>query len=210
MLPANSDRKKFRRRIIGYFIKGILLVVPTFVLIYVVYALFGFLDGLIPTKIPGLGLLILLSAITLLGFIGSNLITQPITRRANILLDKVPLVKTFYTAVSDLLGAFTGQNKSFSHPVMVKLTPDGHVQKPGFLTSDDLRVLGQGKDMVAVYMPHSYNFSGNVFIVPVSAVTPIKVNTAEFMKFIVSGGVTDLGQKPVDDHLVDGDGPKAE
>jgi len=210
MLPTNSDRKKFRRRIIGYFIKGILLVVPTFVLIYVVYALFGFLDGLIPTKIPGLGLLILLSAITLLGFIGSNLITQPITRRANILLDKVPLVKTFYTAVSDLLGAFTGQNKSFSHPVMVKLTPDGHVQKPGFLTSDDLRVLGQGKDMVAVYMPHSYNFSGNVFIVPVSAVTPIKVNTAEFMKFIVSGGVTDLGQKPVDDHLVDGDGPKAE
>lgn len=205
MPPASSDRKIIRRRVIGYFVKGILLVVPTFVLVYVVYALFGFLDGLIPTEIPGLGLLILLSAITLLGFIGSNLITQPITRRANALLDKVPLIKTFYTAVSDLLGAFTGQNKSFSHPVMVQLTPDGHVQKPGFLTADDLSVLGLGTEMVAVYMPHSYNFSGNIFIVPATAVTPIAVNTAEFMKFIVSGGVTDLGHKPVDDHLVKGD-----
>ncbi|MCA1752405.1 MAG: DUF502 domain-containing protein [Flavobacteriales bacterium] len=205
-----KNRKAFRRRFVLYFVKGLLLVVPTFVLVYVVYALFGFLDGIIPTSIPGLGLLILLGAITLLGFLGTNFITQPIARRANALLDKVPLVKTFYTAVSDLLGAFTGQNKSFSHPVMVRLTPDGHVQKPGFITSDDLSALGLGNDMVAVYMPHSYNFSGNIFIVPATAVTPIKINKAEFMKFIVSGGVTDLGKKPVDDHLVEADGHKAE
>ncbi|MFT6355271.1 MAG: putative membrane protein, partial [Cryomorphaceae bacterium] len=48
---------------------------------------------------------------------------------------------------------------------------------------------------IAVYLPHSYNFSGNIFIVPIENVTPVEVNTAEFMKFIVSGGVTDLGKK---------------
>jgi uncharacterized membrane protein len=199
MQPVTAKRKSLRRRILGYFVKGLLLVVPTFVLVYVVYVLFMFLDSIIPTKIPGLGLLILLAAITVLGFLGSNFITQPITRWANGLLDRVPIVKTFYTAVSDLLGAFTGQKKSFSHPVIVKLTADGHMQKPGFITADDLSALGLDEKMVAVYMPHSYNFSSNLFIVPASSVTPVHVNTAEFMKFIVSGGITDLGQKPVDD-----------
>ncbi len=199
MLPVPVKRKALRRRFMLYFIKGLLLVVPTFVLLYVVFALFVFLDSIIPTKIPGLGLLILLASITLLGFLGATYITQPITRRANALLDRVPIVKTFYTAVSDLLGAFTGQKKSFSHPVIVKLTPDGHVQKPGFITTDDLSALGLDEKMVAVYMPHSYNFSGNLFIVPASSVTSVNVNTAEFMKFIVSGGVTDLGKLPVDD-----------
>ncbi len=191
-----EPRKPLKRRMLGFFLKGLLLVVPTFVLVYVVYALFVFLDGLIPTKIPGLGLLILLITITALGYLGSSFISQPIIRRANAVLDRVPIVKTFYTAVSDLLGAFTGQKKSFSHPVMVKLTPDGHVQKPGFITAEDLSPLGLGSDMVAVYMPHSYNFSGNIFIVPAASVTPVQVSTAEFMKFIVSGGVTEIGLSP--------------
>lgn len=196
--PHTSRRQNIKKRIAGYFLKGLLLVVPTAVLLYVVYKLFMALDSIVPTKIPGLGLLTLLGLITLLGFLGTTFISGPIVRKANAVLDRVPVVKTFYTAVSDLLGAFTGQKKSFSHPVIVKLTPDGHVQKPGFITADDLSALGLGPEMVAVYMPHSYNFSGNIFVVPAESVTPVYVNTAEFMKFIVSGGVTDIGVKPPD------------
>jgi uncharacterized membrane protein len=48
------------------------------------------------------------------------------------------------------------------------------------------------EDLVAVYVPHSYNFSGNLFIVERKYVTPLQSDGAEIMKFIVSGGVIDL------------------
>ncbi len=189
------DQKFISKRILGYFFSGLLLVVPITVIIYVVYKLFIFFDTLIPIAIPGLGLVTLFLTITILGYLGSSFISQPIRRRANKLLDRVPLVKTIYTAISDLLSAFVGQKKSFSRPVLVKLSRSSEVEKLGFITNDDLSSLNIESRKIAVYLPHSYNFSGNLYIVPIENVTPISANTAEVMKFIVSGGVTDLGHK---------------
>jgi uncharacterized membrane protein len=45
---------------------------------------------------------------------------------------------------------------------------------------------------VSVYLPHSYNFSGNIFVVASEAVKKVDVNPTEYMKFIVSGGVTEI------------------
>lgn len=189
------DRKFITKRLLGYFFSGLLLVVPITVIIYVIYSLFVFLDDLIPFRIPGLGLITLLATITALGYLGSSFISQPIKRRANKLLDRVPLIKTIYTAINDLLSAFVGQKKSFSRPVLVKLSVSGNVEKLGFITNDDLSSLNIASGKIAVYLPHSYNFSGNLYIVPRENVTPISANTAEVMKFIVSGGVTDLAHK---------------
>ena len=55
-----------------------------------------------------------------------------------------------------------------------------------------LEELGIDGAKVAVYLPHSYNFSGNLFIVPANQVTPIDASASDVMKFIVSGGVTKL------------------
>ncbi len=189
------EKKNTYRRILNYFFSGLLLVVPITLIIYVVYGLFKFLDDIIPTAIPGLGIIILLAVITLLGFLGSSFITQPIRRRANSLLDRAPLIKTIYTAITDLLSAFVGQKKSFSRPVLVKLSRSSDIEKLGFVTNEDLSNLGIPEGKIAVYLPHSYNFSGNLYIVPKENVTPVPALTAEVMKFIVSGGVTDVGHK---------------
>ena len=189
------DRKFITKRVLGYFLSGLLLVTPITVIIYVIYSLFIFLDHLIPFRIPGLGLITLLVTITALGYLGSSFISQPIKRRANKLLDRVPLIKTIYTAINDLLSAFVGQKKSFSRPVLVKMSYSSDIEKLGFITNDDLSSLNIASGKIAVYLPHSYNFSGNLYIVPIENVTPINAQTAEVMKFIVSGGVTDLGQK---------------
>jgi len=181
--------------LLGYFLRGLLLVVPATIIIYIVYQLFVFLDRIIPMETPGLGLLVLLGAITAIGFLGSTFIAEGIIRRANKVLDRVPLVKTIYTAITDLLSAFVGQKKSFSRPVLVKLNRESEIEKPGFITNDDLKNLNIHSGKIAVYLPHSYNFSGNIFIVPRENVTPVNANTAEFMKFIVSGGVTEVGTK---------------
>lgn len=187
------DQKFIYKRFLGYFFSGLLLVVPITVILYVVYKLFKYLDSIIRIPIPGLGLLTLLVGITILGFLASSFITQPIRKRANKLLDRVPLLKTIYTAITDLLSAFVGQKKSFSRPVLVKLSRSSDIEKLGFITNDDLSKLNIPLGKIAVYLPHSYNFSGNLYIVPIENVTPISANTAEVMKFIVSGGVTDIG-----------------
>jgi uncharacterized membrane protein len=60
------------------------------------------------------------------------------------------------------------------------------------MTQNDLNVIGQ-EELVAVYFPHSYNFSGNLYLVPRKNVERLyNVNSTEVMKFIVSGGVSDL------------------
>ena len=75
---------------------------------------------------------------------------------------------------------------------MVRLHPENStLEKLGFLTEDDLSLLGE-KDKVAVYFPHSYNFSGELLIVPREFVTPVNLNPSDVMKFIVSAGITDL------------------
>ncbi|MCA1762945.1 MAG: DUF502 domain-containing protein [Flavobacteriales bacterium] len=190
------DQKSLSKRALSYFFRGLLLVAPITIIIYIIYQLFVFLDDLIPTRIPGLGILILLAGITGLGYLGSVFITQPIKNAANRMLARIPLLRTIYTAINDLLSAFVGQKKSFSRPVLVKLNRESDIEKLGFVTNTDLEQLSITSGKIAVYLPHSYNFSGNLYIVPTENITPLDAKTPDVMKFIVSGGVVNLGSTP--------------
>jgi uncharacterized membrane protein len=59
----------------------------------------------------------------------------------------------------------------------------------GFVTEKNLEEFGL-HEMVAVYFPHSYNFSGELYLVPASSVESVDLSPSEVMKFVVSGGVT--------------------
>ena len=91
-----------------------------------------------------------------------------------------------------MLSAFVGQQKRFDTPVLVKMYEKAEVQKLGFMTSKDLTEIGITHGKVAVYLPHSYAFSGNLFIVPAENITIIDAKPSQVMKFIVSGGVTKM------------------
>lgn len=182
--------QKTLRKIVNSFLQGLLLIAPISITIFVIFKLFEFIDGLLPISIPGLGLLIILGSITLIGMLGSYIIKTPFSFLFNRIMDQVPLVKMLYTAISDLLSAFVGQKKKFTEPVMVIMNRESNIRKLGFITERDLKNIGIGNEFVAVYLPHSYNFSGNMFIVPAENVIPVVANSADFMKFIVSGGVT--------------------
>lgn len=178
-----------------YFFRGLLYTVPIAITVYIIVQLFIFLDELIPVEfnVPGLGALVLIILITVFGFFGSSIILQPLKSYFNKMLNRVPMLKTVYSSIKDLMSAFVGQKKSFTKPVLVKISKDSNLEKLGFVTATDLKKLGIDESRIAVYLPHSYNFSGNLFIVPATQVTPVKdVKSSDFMKFIVSGGVTDL------------------
>ena len=184
------------KRIFRYFLQGLLYITPLGLTLYIIYFLFTLLDGLFSRyideylnfHIPGLGLLGLFIIITLLGIVGQSIIFKPIRLLVSRIFDRTPLLSLIYSSIRDLLNAFVGKEKKFNQPVLVKVNPISELEKVGFLTQEDLTDLGI-KDKVAVYFPHSYNFSGELFIVPSEHVKPFPMSPTEAMKFIVSGGV---------------------
>jgi len=184
----------------SYFFQGVLLVAPIAITVYILYAVFVRVDGwlvhnlepLIGFYIPGLGILILVVSITLLGFIGQTAFWRPIKRLAGQLVKRIPLLNLLYSALNDLFSAFVGNEKKFNVPVKVLFNQENNLWKLGFITKDSLEEFGL-KEMTAVYFPHSYNFSGELYVVQRDRVQPLTdVSPTEVMKFVVSAGVTKI------------------
>ena len=116
---------------------------------------------------------------------------RPFKTLVNRVVSRAPLIKVIYSSLRDLFSAFVGKEKKFDQPVVFTLNTVSDIQKLGFITRKDLSALAL-KDKVAVYCPHSYNFSGELFIVPINLIRPVDVPSSEAMKLIISGGVAGL------------------
>lgn len=184
--------KKLFQLIFKYFLQGLLLLAPISATIFIIYKGFIYLDNLIPFKFPGLGLLSVLLGITLIGFLGSTVLAKPLKILADEIIGNTPGIKIIYSSIKDFMEALVGNKKKFSEPVLVKVYEGTGLMKLGFITGKDLSVLGLSDEYVAVYLPHSYNFSGNLFFVPVKNVIPVKGSPSEIMKYVVTAGVTTL------------------
>ena len=180
------------KKFINYFLQGLLYIVPITVTLYVVVWTFQKIDGILPFQFPGLGLIIIISLITIIGLLGSAVITSPINAFFQNLLKRAPLLKTIYSSVKDLMNTFVGNKKGFSEPVLVKVYENSTIERIGFITNEDVESLNIAKGKVLVYMPHSYAISGQLFVVEKKNVSPIDKSSAEIMKLIVSGGVTEI------------------
>jgi uncharacterized membrane protein len=88
-----------------------------------------------------------------------------------------------------LISAFVGDKRKFTQAAIVLINKEAGVHKIGFVTQNDLTSLGVS-NMVAVYFPHSYAFSGELMLVPKENVQMLDMPSAEVMKLIVSGGVS--------------------
>jgi len=178
-------------RLVTYFFRGLLFVVPFALTIYIIFESLEWIDGLIPIDIPGLGLVIILSAITFLGFIASFFITRPVFEYFEKSLIRIPLVNIMYTSIKDLIGAFVGDQKKFNTPVLVAMDDSERLLKVGFITQKDLEQI-KLPGYTSVYLPHSYAWSGNQFIIENRHVKPLNMTGTAAMKFVVSGGVSGL------------------
>ena len=180
------------KKFINYFLQGLLYIVPITVTLYVVYWTFQKIDGILPFQFPGLGLIVIILLITLIGFVGSVIIASPINSFFQRLLKRAPLLQTIYSSVKDLMSTFVGKKKGFNTPVLIKLYENSTIERIGFITNEDLTTLGIKEGKILVYLPHSYAFSGQLFVVERSYIKPIDASSAEIMKLIVSGGVTEI------------------
>jgi uncharacterized membrane protein len=192
-----------------YFFRGLLTLIPVVVTAYVFWVVFAALDewvfqhlgrlisrlawGETPPEpsIIGrvLGVAGAITLITLVGAFASNFIGRRLVAMMEGLVEKLPLIKLLYGSVRDVLGALVGDKKSFDNPVVVALGDDDRAKVLGFVTRDSLDFLGV-EDHVAVYLPQSYNFAGNVLLFPKDKVRPLAASSSDVMTFLVSGGVS--------------------
>ena len=185
-MKSNSITKS----LVKYFLQGLLVSAPLVLTIWVLYSVLGWVDGLLPIKKPGLGILALLVSITFLGFLANTIVIQPLLKLIDKTLTRIPLTSIIYNSIKDLVGAFVGDDKKFDRPVMAKLSENTY--KLGFVTIENLGTeLDPENKLMGVYFPHSYNFSGELMLIPKTNIEFINhISAADVMKLIVSGGVS--------------------
>jgi uncharacterized membrane protein len=181
--------KALAGRIIRYFFSGTLFIVPLSATAYFIFVSFQWLDNRLNLPYPGLGFLIIICVITLIGYLSTNYVFKTIGEWFDRGMNRIPLVKLIYSTVKDLMGAFVGDKKKFNKPVLVRINKDNNLYQIGFVTQADLSDLGLN-DLVVVYFPHSYAFSGYHYFVSKDNIKPLDVSGPAAMKFIVSGGVS--------------------
>ncbi|MEW6054185.1 MAG: DUF502 domain-containing protein [Nitrospirota bacterium] len=174
-----------------YFFKGLLFLAPIVVTLYVLFVIISAVDQIFRVRIPGMGILITVALVTAIGFLVSTFLARGAAKLIDRLFSRMPIVKMIYSAIKDLVNAFVGEKKRFDRPVLVNLLPESTVQIIGFVTRDSLENIGMAGSM-AVYIPQSYNFAGNLIVVPKEQVFPLDVESGRIMTFIVSGGVSDV------------------
>ena len=87
---------------------------------------------------------------------------------------------------------FVGGKKGFDQAVLIKIYENSTIERIGFITNEDLKNLNISEEKVLVYLPHSYAFSGQLFVVEKKFLTPINSSSSDIMKLIVSGGVSEI------------------
>jgi uncharacterized membrane protein len=190
------------KKILLYFVQGIIITVPVAITAFVLYKIFSLVGsffshfGLIVSPIidPFIVIGSAIVLIFLMGMLGSSIILRPLFTIFDHALERTPVVKTIYSSIKDLLSAFVGSKKRFNKPVLITINKENNIQQLGFITQEDLSELKIAKGTMAVYVPLSYSFSGNLLIVPADHITLVDASSAEVMKFIVSGGVTDIDE----------------
>lgn len=199
------------KTLLRFFFQGLLILLPFVLTIYLVFLIFTALNETVfsavvsiiayffPQIEPGitstiLGTLGTLIAITLTGVAGSLYLTRHLMAFIDSMMERIPVVKMLYNSLKDLFNALLGEKKSFDRPVLVYLTEDKTIKAMGFMTSDDLEQFGLPED-VAVYLPQSYNFAGNLIIVPGHRVVPLHAPAGQVTTFVVSGGVSATDNK---------------
>ena len=195
------------RRTIGrIFITGLLTVLPIVITVYFTLWVLGVLEKffgkqvmwLIPDEWyrTGMGIAMAVVVVFLVGLLMSDLLFRRAFRWAERALLTVPLVRSVYAALRDLLGLFQQHKEPALQVVAVDL---GGARLLGFVTRSEFADLPAGiarEGDVAVYLPMSYQIGGYTVMVPKSAITPVQMSREDAMKWILTAGLKTAGASP--------------
>jgi uncharacterized membrane protein len=198
MNPKTPALKKTStvRKIFRFFIQGLIIIAPIAITAYALYWLFEKVDGILRpyVNIPGLGFVLIILFVILVGWISSNFLMGSAINFFDQWMERTPGIKFIYSSTKDFFEAFAGDKRKFNKAVLANVFAED-VWIVGFLTDEEMEKFELGADKVSVYVPQSYNFAGQLYILPRARIRKIEQITAgEAMKYAVTGGVVDLDE----------------
>lgn len=169
-----------------YFIRGILILLPVVVTLYIVFSVLKVLNQmgsfLLPLKIPGVGVLLSIGIILVVGYLGSFYLGEKLLDKVEGLLKKAPGIGKLYSAIKDTIYSLIGDKKSFNKVVMLER---GGIKTLAFLTKEKCFLEGH----VVLYIPMAFQVSGYTVVVPREEVTEIDMEAEEALRFMLSAGI---------------------
>jgi len=191
-------------------LQGLIILAPIAITVFAVTSLFIWVDGILPNlihklfpmllgidkngnpkNIPGLGFIVVIILVLLVGYISSSFVVSRLVDLFDSVLEKTPGIKFIYSTLKDFFEAFAGNKRKFDRSVLVCIDAVD-IWRIGFITHEELTQFDL-QEYVAVYVPQSYGFAGNLFFVKKERVRILNdISSAEAMKFAISGGVTEI------------------
>ncbi|HEV3009187.1 MAG TPA: DUF502 domain-containing protein [Burkholderiales bacterium] len=186
------------------FLTGLLTLIPAVATIYLMVWLIGAVDRtfgkplrwLMPdeTYLAGMGIVVAIAITFGVGILMHGVLFRQIFRKAEQAMLALPLVRSIYSAVKDLIGLFGRDGPAMQ---VVSVTFPGTSWKLlGFVTREEFTDLPAGvgtASEVAVYLPMSYQVGGYTVIVPREAIRPLDMSREEALKFILTAGLKTAG-----------------
>ena len=185
--------KKLRR----WFITGIFLIAPTYITVVVILWLFNHLDAPLRSLIasispqlalPGIGVIATFALIMGAGAVASTLIARSLFNAVERLLLGIPLIRTLYSGVKQLLSPFSPEESAQLQRVVMVEWPGDDLWSLGFLVKPEACIAPDGTTMSSVLLPSNHLHLGYVVLVPDTRIQPIDMNIEHGLKFLVSMG----------------------
>jgi len=185
------------------FLKGLVVVIPAALTLAILWwlargaerILGSLLSGFLPEGwyIPGMGLLAAVAITILVGLLTHVILFQRLFAVGEAILNRLPLVKSIYSAIKDFMAYFSPDSKEAMRKVVLVQLPGQAFELIGFVTREEFGSLPielSVDDPVAVYLPFSYQIGGYTLFLPRSCLTPVDMSFEDAMKLVLTGAVT--------------------
>ena len=213
-LKRKSPIKILVLKLRSYFFTGILVTAPVVITLWIVFTLVNIFDDLVtpfipiefnpntflPREIPGLGLLGLIIFLILIGFLTANFFGRWLVNKTEIVLQNIPLIKTFYKTIKQILETvLSNKSDAFRNVVLLEYPRKG-TWIIGFTTGETAGEIKKKvkKKLINVFIPTTPNpTSGFLLLVPENELTYLDVKVDDAIKTVVSAGIIPANSQPV-------------
>jgi len=193
--------KKAGEALTEVFLRGLLVVLPitltVVLLVWLALTAEDYLGALLRYVLPdrqywpGFGIALSVALIFAVGILVSGQIVRRLLGRADSLIARIPVVKSIYLSIRDVVIFMSGDTqKGFSQVVAVRIQ---EMRLIGFVTTEDPKGL-PGKSasdkIIGVYLPMSYGIGGYTVYLPKALVEPLDMSLEDAMRITLSGGVS--------------------
>ena len=199
------------RTVSSIFLQGVAITLPVTLTAAVLYWLAAtaesFLGGLIQWLLPqlpywtGMGIVLAIALIFLAGILMNMWITRRIAAFVDRLLERIPIVKSIYGSIRDIMGFLSRKDVSTGFRQVVAVSVTDQIRLVGFVTVEDGAAAPlaskSSESLVGVYLPMSYQIGGYTVYLPRARIEPLDMTIEDAMRFTLTAGLSGKRSTPV-------------